>query len=375
VRRHRTDPSRFQFLDTVREFGADWLRALGEEQTVRLRHRDHYRRLAREGCAEWNTGRQVAWCERVLTEHADLRAAMDCALAEPDSRVALEMASDVGFLWRHCGYLRDAQHCLDLVLATDPTPGPDRTRALWTRCAVALLQGDLEVAAGWAARCADAAREQGDPVAMVAAAHVTGSHLALSGRLSEAIDVLSSTPRLPLREDAFGTAQLQVRVALSFTHLMRGDYERARAVADEAREASARCGESWSGAFADSIVAQADLATGKVHAAVRTARTALAGHLLMHNTAGAAVTLDVLAAAVVAEGDAHRAARLLGIAAQVWELTGRAQLDSPDLIATRRGHELRVRDEIGDLAYEKAYQEGRTMPYEEGLDYATHGSN
>ncbi|MFD6302532.1 NB-ARC domain-containing protein [Streptomyces sp. NPDC060223] len=373
VRRHRTDPARFQFLDTVREFGADWLRALGEERAVRLRHRDYYRGLAREGCAEWNTGRQVAWCERVLIEHANLRAAVDCALTEPDSRVALEMAADVGFLWRHCGYLRDAQHCLDVALATDPAPGPDRTRALWVRGAVAMFQGDLKVAANWAVRCADAAQEQGDPVAMVAAAYLTGGQIALSGRLSEAVDVLASTPRLPIGADAFGAAQLQVRVALSFTHLLGGDYERARTVADEAREASAECGESWAGAFADGIVAHADLATGNVHAAVRNARTALAGHVLMHNTVGAAVALDVLAAAVVAAGDGPRAARLLGIAARVWDLTGRAQMDSPDLIATRRSHELRVRDEIGETAYKKAYEEGRTMRYEEGLDYAVHG--
>ncbi|MFD5626957.1 ATP-binding protein [Streptomyces sp. NPDC127072] len=373
VRRHRTDPSRYQFLDTVREFGADWLRALGEQRAVRLRHRDYYRRLAREGCAEWNTGRQVAWCERVLTEHADLRAAMDCALIDPGSRPALEMAADIGFLWRHCGYLRDAQHCLDLVLAADPPPGPDRTRALWSRGAVALLQGDLDVAAGWAARCADAAREQGDAVATVAAAYLTGAQLALSGSISEAIDVLSAAPRLPIGEDAFGAAQLQVRVGLSFAHMMDGDHDRARTVAHEAREASVACGESWTCAFADAVIAQADLATGDTRAAVRNARTAVAGHALMHNTVGAALALDVLAAAVVAEGDGPRAARLLGIAAHVWELTGRAQMDSPDLIATRRSHELRVREEIGGSAYEKAYDEGRGMPYEEGLDYAVRG--
>ncbi|MFJ4831229.1 NB-ARC domain-containing protein [Streptomyces sp. NPDC088747] len=373
VRRHRTDPSRYQFLDTVREFGADWLRALGEQRAVRLRHRDHYRRLAREGCAEWNTGRQVAWCERVLTEHADLRAAMDCALIDPGSRPALEMAADIGFLWRHCGYLRDAQHCLDLVLAADPPPGPDRTRALWSRGAVALLQGDLDVAAGWAARCADAAREEGDAVATVAAAYLTGAQLALSGSISEAIDVLSAAPRLPIGEDAFGAAQLQVRVGLSFAHMMDGDHDRARTVAHEAREASVACGESWTGAFADAVIAQADLAAGDTRAAVRNARTAVAGHALMHNTVGAALALDVLAAAVVAEGDGPRAARLLGIAAHVWELTGRAQMDSPDLIATRRSHELRVREEIGGSAYEKAYDEGRGMRYEEGLDYAVRG--
>jgi predicted ATPase len=375
VLRHRTDPGRLRLLGTVREFGADWLRELDEVEAVRLRHREHYRRLARLGCAEWNTGRQVAWCERVLTEHANLRAAMDCALTEPDSRVALEMAADIGFLWRHCGYLRDAQHCLDLALAVKPAPGPDRTRALWVRGGVALLQGDLSAAADWAARCQVAAREQCDPAATVAAAHITGGQLALSGQLSEAIAVLSSIPRLSAQEDWFGfAADLQVQLSLSFTHLLGGDHERARAVADETRAASVACGESWAGAFADGIMAHVDLARGDVRAAVRTARTALAGHVLMHNTAGAAVALDVLAAAVVAQGDAHRAARLLGIAAHVWELTGRAQLDSPDLLATRRAHELRVRGEIGDAAYERAYEEGRSMAYEQGLDYAATGT-
>ncbi|MEU9288415.1 hypothetical protein AB0D57_27890 [Streptomyces sp. NPDC048275] len=370
VQRHRTDPARFRLLDTVREFGADWLRALGEEHAVRLRHRDHFRHLARQGRVEWNTGRQVAWCERTLTEHANLRAAMDCALTEPGSHVALEMAADIGFLWRHCGSLRDAQHCLDLVLATDPAPGPDHTRALWARGAVALLQGDLEVAADWATRCADAAEAQGDPVALVAAAYLAGGQLALSGRLTEAIEVLSATPRLPIRDDGFGAAQLQVRVALSFAHMLRGDHARARTVADEVREASVACGESWAGAFADAIVAQTDLARGDVRAAVGNARTALAGHALLYNTVGAAMALDILAAAVVADGDGHRAARLLGVGERVWELTGRARMNSPDLLATRRSHEHRIRAEIGDAAYEKAYEEGRDMPYEEGLDYA-----
>lgn len=86
------------------------------------------------------------------------------------------------------------------------------------------------------------------------------------------------------------------------------------------------------------------------------------------------MALDVLAAAVVAAvvaaGDGPRAARLLGIGERVWELTGRAQMDSPDLLATRRSHERRVRAEIGGTAYKEAYDQGRAMPYEEGLDYA-----
>ncbi len=365
--------ARFRMLDTVREYGADWLHALGEERAVRQRHRDHYARLAREGCAEWNTGRQVAWCERVLTEHANLRTAVECALAEPDGErwsTAVEMAGHVGFLWRHCGYLREAQHCLDQALAAESPPGPGRTLALWSRGAVAILQGDQEAAANWAVRCADAAREQGSPVAQVAAVYLRGGHLALTGRQAEAIDVLAAAPQLPVQDDGFGAAQLQARLALSLAHVLRGEFERGREVADEVRTASRKQGEYWCGAFADYLIAQADLARGDIPAAVQGARTSIAGHALLHNTVGAAMSLDLLAAAVVSAGDAHRAARLLGIGTRLWELTGRAQMDSPDLIATRRTCELRVREHLGDDAYTTGYRAGLAMSYDEGIAYA-----
>lgn len=363
--------ARYRMLDTVREYGTDWLYALGEERAVRRRHREHYARLAHQGCAEWNTGRQVAWCERVLSEHANFRAAVESALAEPDREAAVEMAGHVGFLWRHCGYLREAAHCLDQALAADPPPGHGRTLALWSRGAVAILQGDQEAAANWAVRCADAARDQGSPVAAVAAVYLRGGQLALTSRQTEAIAVLAAAPQLPIQDDAFGAAQLQVRLALSLAHVLLGEYERGREVADEVRTASRKQGEYWCGAFADYLIAQADLAHGDTPAAVNGARTSIAGHALLHNTVGAAMSLDLLAAAIVTTGDAHRAARLLGIGTRLWELTGRAQMDSPDLIATRRTCELRVRERLGDTAYASGYRAGLAMSYDEGIAYAT----
>jgi predicted ATPase len=374
VRRHRTDADRFHLLDSVREYGGDWLRALGEERALRLRHLDHYRGLARSGCAEWNTSRQVLWCDRTVAERANLRTAMDCALAERDGPTALSMAADIGFLWRHCGYLRDARHCLDQVLTADPEPGPDLVQALWTRGAVALLQGDLDGAGRWAPMCTAAAVELGDPVAVVAAAYVTGGHLLLVGRLAEAKVVLRKAERLPVRDDWQGSAQLQVRLALSFAHLLSGDHVRSRKVADEVRAQSVRRGECWAGSFADCFVAQADLEEGNLPAAVRNARTALVGHSLLNSTLGVALTLDVLASAVVATGDGHRAARLLAVGQRIWERLGSPHMDSPDLIAARRDREHLVRREIGEKAYRTAYAEGLAMSYERGIDYAVGGA-
>ncbi|WP_221351618.1 ATP-binding protein [Streptomyces beigongshangae] len=370
VLRHRTDGSRFHLLDSVREFGGDWLRALGEERALRLRHLGHYGRLARSGCAEWNTGRQVLWCERVITEHANLRTAMDCALSERDAPTALRTAADMGFLWRHCGYLRDARYCLDRVLTADPEPGPDLVRALWARGAVALFQGDLDGAGRWAAVCSVASVEQDDPVAVAATAYLTGSHLLLLGRLDEAEVVLREADPLPVRDDWLGSAQLQVRLALSFSYVLSGDFVRARAVAEEVREESARRGERWAGAFADCFVAQADLDAGDLRAAMRGARTAIAGHSLLNSTIGVALTLDVLASAVVASGDGLRAARLLAVGQRLWERVGRLHMRSPDLLSARRARAHLVRGKIGHEAYTRAYAQGLAMSYERGIAYA-----
>ncbi|MET9907348.1 hypothetical protein ABZZ74_11045 [Streptomyces sp. NPDC006476] len=391
VLRHPADPERFRLLDTVREYGAEWLRELGEEADVRRRHRDHYRRFAREACSDWNSGRQVAWCERVFAEQANLRAAVDHALTEPEDRVALEMAGTVGFLWRHCGSMRDAQRCLDVALGERPgsawpvdlgqvrdfarpleapASAPELVLALWARAAVAITQGDLEVARDWAVRCADAARRLGDPLSIGAACYNVGAYLAVSGRQPEAIEALAEVSRLPVGGDWRGAALLEARITAVYAHLMSGAFDEARAAAEELRAISGRCGELWVGATNAAITAQTDVVRGDIDAARRNCRTALTGNRLVHNTLGTAYTLDALAEAEAVGDDPRRAARLHGISRRVWELLGRAQLDSPDLLAARHTREHRIRARVGDDAYEQAYTEGTAMSYDEGLDYA-----
>ncbi|MDN3023230.1 hypothetical protein [Streptomyces sp. S.PB5] len=374
-RDHRTGTARFRMLDTVREYGADWLRELGEADAVRLRHREYYRRLARDGCAEWNTGRQVQWCERVLTDHANLRAAVDWSLDQPDRRAALEIAGTAGFLWRHCGHVRDAQRCLDRALAADPAPapGPDLLRALWSRGAGAIMQGDTDTAAEYGRRLTEVARQQDDPVALSVSAYLMGTQLALRGRSAEAVGPMSAAARLPVRDDWLGSAQLQTIGALGYAHLMSGDHEAARAAAEEVRAECARRGEYWTRSAVDLVVAMLDLARGDIASGARNATRAVAAHRLLHSSGGlAALALDTLASATTAAGEAHRAAGLLGIAQRLWDRAGgRAQMNSPDLIAARQACERAIRDMIGPSAFEHAYEAGRAMSYEQGMSYAT----
>ncbi len=374
-RENRSGTERFRMLDTVREYGADWLRELSEEDDLKLCHCRYYQRLARRACAEWNTSRQLVWCERVRTEHANLCAAVDWSLDQPDRSATLEFVGATGFLWLQSGHRRDPRHRLDKALAAGVPFGPQHLPALWARGMIELSMGDREAAVVWAQRCTEVAQEWSASGGDVAALHLTANRHIFSGRPDEALSVLTGIEPGPIRPDWLGSLQLQVRLMVSFAHLLRGDAAAARAVAEEGRALSLRHGEQLAGAAAEYFLAQTELARNDIDSALRKATSALRGHAKVHMISNLALDIDVLATAVRAAGDAHRAARLLGIGQRLWDLTGRPQIGSPHLLASRQACERAIRDKTGDTAYEHAYQEGRAMSHEQAMTYATDGTD
>ncbi|MFD7714194.1 ATP-binding protein [Streptomyces sp. NPDC059786] len=121
-----TGAVRYAMLDTVREFGADWLAELGEAGVTARRHRDHFLHLARRADAEWVGPHQVAWCRRAIVDHANFRTALDFCLTENEGQAALELGGALWFSWFACGYARAGRHHLDQALARWTEPGPGR---------------------------------------------------------------------------------------------------------------------------------------------------------------------------------------------------------------------------------------------------------
>ncbi|MGW6055388.1 ATP-binding protein [Streptomyces sp. NPDC055189] len=375
----RTDAAhgpRYTMLDTLREYGEQWLHGLGEEQQARRRHQEHYLRLARRGCDEWTGPDQVLWCERSLLEHANMRAAMDFCLKTQGQDTCLEMAGCLGFLWRHCGLSRDGERYLDLVLGRDPGPGPARTWALFARSSLAFARGDLKAAVHWGDSCTHAASEPGqeNSGAAAAAAAVLGMGLAMRGELARAAEVLDGAPYRRVGEARYEIAPLQIRLSRLYAHLHLREFTRARAVADALRADCRRYGERWVCSYADYLRAMVDLGQDNPDAATRHARAALEGHYALHNTTGIAVVLDALASAVLADGNAEQAAWLLGLGGHVWQIIGSAQMDSPGLVAIRQACERRAQQTIGDTAYETAFRKGLETTVDDGLATVLHAT-
>ncbi|GAA2118667.1 hypothetical protein GCM10009780_78020 [Actinomadura alba] len=362
--------ARYRLLDTIREYGRDWLDALGEKHVLLTRHRDHYLRLARRCDEEWCGPGQLEWRARLTREHANLRAALDFCCATPgEERAGLDLAGNLWMLWAACGLAREGRHYLDRALALDRTPGPVRAKAVWACGVVATTQGDFAAAETLAAECREHAAE-GDVVATARAAHLCGLAAVYRGDLALGASLSRESAVLYRRSDDSGIGALVVMVNQAMALTMMGDFDGAVAVLDEHRVECEKHGELWTRSYSDYVRGLAELGRGRTASAISHGRASLGVRRALGEIVGIAATVDLLAAAAAADGEAHRAARLLGAAHQVWRAIGLPQVGSPELIAARNRCERDARGMLGDEAYDKIFAEGLELAFDDAMTYA-----
>ncbi|MEU7484848.1 AAA family ATPase [Streptomyces sp. NPDC042319] len=360
---------RYRMLDTLREYGAHWLRGLGEEEVLRRRHRDHYLALARRGDAAWIGPDQFAWYDRMTAEHDNLRAALEYSLTEPEGHIALEMAAALWFFWYGCGFLKEGRHYLELALAADTAPSPARVKALYVSGPVLLCLGDLAALEERAAECTALAAHFGDTERIYAAAtelRVSVMH----GDLAQVVSRVEALLATDWREQPLTLIPLAALVFGSHYLVAAGRFEEAFAWLDELSAACDRTGERSMRAWGDFVRAQAELALGRYLEADEHARAALLVKHRLREGVGTGMILEALARAATATGRRRDAAWLLGLAMQLWETLGRPQAAIPAVVAARQACERQTREALGEDAYRRAFDAGRTVHLDTGITHA-----
>jgi predicted ATPase len=352
---------RYTLLDTISEFGAYWLRELGEEREFRVRHRDHYLAEARRAFDRWFTSEQAEWAERFTWNYADLRVALETCFNEPGS-TALELLGALWFFWYCCGHQREGRLYFERALDQDSTPGYLRMRAAWSYGLIVLAQGDVEATDRAIEMCLAAAPEADRApggVAQRAAAYLKGTSCSIRGEADRAMRLVEPYDT-PL--DVTGMMEatsLMIQACVSYVHIVRGDLRAALKLAEWIRGEGARRGEFKYRSWGEYIWALAELGLGNPSVAVEHALQALEANRRLGDYWGMALVLDVLANGLAALGQGEQAARALGSGERMWQATfGRSQLGSPELAAARSACEQRIRGLVGDAVYEEAFKDG-----------------
>jgi predicted ATPase/DNA-binding CsgD family transcriptional regulator len=358
---------RFRLLEPLREHGMSQLAARSETALAKDRHLDWCANLVDEACMQWFGPAQERWCVTLHLEKANVRAAAEHCLLQPD-RVerALRLLGEPWFLWVAL-FLDEGQHWLGKALAQSTAATPARARALATAGYVAALQGEPMEAEAFLDESRKIATTAEDAWTLAYGAHVRGVNALFSDpveavrRLREALELYQEIPQI------YDDYPVSLRTQLGLALLFSGDLEAAVEQSAICRELCTVAGEKWLlsyalyvEAFVAYLRAQHDLAADLVREAVGIKK-------FFGDSLGVAVSLDLLAWIRGEQSMHEEAAVLLGAAAGVWATIGPALFGSEHWLALRTKTAEQASGVLGQSKYDAAYARGTSLDEESAV--------
>ena len=351
--------SRFTMLETVREFADDLLMASGEEERVE-RAFEAFLIGAAEAAEKGLKGPDpLLWLGRLEAEHDNLRAALGRALDRSDGIIALKLALRLWEFWWVHGYSREGRDWLERTLASAGSVDmAGRAAGEFGLGRLCLQLGDYDAAETHFRESLDARHQLGDALgeaevlsalAMIALNRLAydealglGEHALNIARDSEdrrsaatALRILGMVAReqgdyeraLGLLEEsmtlghALGDAAWTARVAsqMGITHRLAGNPEKARHFLASSREIHTGLGDRSALAVIASNSGHLAFDGGDASRAVALYAEALGHFDFVGDREGCVESIEWLAMATMARGEAVPALRLFGAAAAARE--------------------------------------------------------
>ncbi|MFF7630478.1 ATP-binding protein [Streptomyces cyaneofuscatus] len=354
--------TRYRLLESVREYGAEWLAAAGDTRRMRRRHRDWFLGLATWCELDWFSPRQAEVAARIDAELPNLRRAMECSMESPDEvHLAHHLAGSLWFYWAGCGRLSEGRYWLEHVLE-EPTPyDASRLKVLWVLGYVAVLQGDAVGAISALQECREEAERSGDATATAYAVHRTGCLAIVTDDPARAEELLREALGRYREIGELNSNVVMAQVELAMAVAFQGDLDAAADICEEVRELCEDHGERWALAYALYVLAYAALRRGLPERARRMLGECLSIGRTFDDLLVTALSLELLALVTAVEGDAGEAAVLQGAAERIWPSVGLPLFGSVYFGRPRVECEEQVRRELGDAAYEAGLRAGRRL--------------
>ncbi|KAB2590850.1 ATP-binding protein [Streptomyces arboris] len=366
--------TRYRLLESVREYGAEWLAAAGDTRRMRRRHRDWFLGLATWCELDWFSPRQAEVAARIDAELPNLRRAMECSMESPDEvHLAHHLAGSLWFYWAGCGRLSEGRYWLEHVLE-EPTPyDASRLKVLWVLGYVAVLQGDAVGAISALQECREEAERSGDATATAYAVHRTGCLAIVTDDPARAEELLREALGRYREIGELNSNVVMAQVELAMAVAFQGDLDAAADICEEVRELCEDHGERWALAYALYVLAYAALRRGLPERARRMLGECLSIGRTFDDLLATALSLELLALVTAGEGDAGEAAVLQGAAERIWPSVGLPLFGSVYFGRPRVECEEQVRRELGDAAYEAGLRAGRRLDRAAAVERALGG--
>jgi predicted ATPase/DNA-binding CsgD family transcriptional regulator len=196
------DPGRYRLLETVRQYAAGRLDALGPAAATaaRIAHRDYYLALAEAAAPQLRAADQAAWLDRLDAELSNMRAAIAFSQAQADPEPGLRLAASLRSYWVIRGHATEGADVLRALLDAPAAQVATLPRARALAAAACLLgqTGGYATAEDYYHEALAMARAAGDEYLVADLVHDRAWVLLRQGQPSAA---------LPLIEQGLGLAR------------------------------------------------------------------------------------------------------------------------------------------------------------------------
>jgi predicted ATPase/DNA-binding XRE family transcriptional regulator len=366
--------TRFQMLETVREFGLERLIENREESTTRDRHARFYLDLAEQGDSE---SADPAWLDVLDHEHDNLRAALAWSRDTGDHDTLLRLAGALVIFWYSRGHLNEARGWLDQALQTPSDGASPRPRA-WVLTFSGMLAnvcGETDRATALVSESFPWWERSGDAYGQAIARSLLGGVRVNQGQYAEAVALFAASEayfrdnEAALREtghhsnfeDWFGHAHFHLGL-IAWVH---GDDARARSLLRDAVERYDRTGAPVTAVDPLRYLGLIACATGDDQEAAMWFREELT-RLGQHGSRAALAVGLADVATLAAAREAWQLAGRLFAKAEVLLKAEAAAFSLPARDHYEWAH-ARARQALGDAAYQAAAFAGRALTLEQAL--------
>ncbi len=121
--------SRLTMLETVREYGLEYLHKSGEAHASHQAHAMYYLALAEEAEPHLKGEQQVRWWKQLEREQENLRAALSWLIGQEEGELALRLSAALWRFWYIRGYWSEGGRWVEAVLGLPQAQGRTARRA------------------------------------------------------------------------------------------------------------------------------------------------------------------------------------------------------------------------------------------------------
>jgi predicted ATPase/DNA-binding CsgD family transcriptional regulator len=360
-------PVRYSMLETVRQYGRQRLRDLGEEVELQRRHRDWVLALALVVGAF--DQREVEAFDRIQLELDNVWSALDFCRRQPEeAAIGIEICRQLYPYWWSRGPLGDVRRVLDAFYPLTAENSVARGWCLFAMARLAVMQTDSAVAPPMAADSLRIGRQHDDADLIGWGSDcMVFTSLYVQQKTEEELLGLAETVASYGRSAerwymvAFGAGYV-CRIRLS-----QGDLDAAVAAGETSLDMWRQHDELFGRGTVLNNLAEARRRRGELVQAEALAREGAAGQHALGSRRGLSQLVETLAWTASDRGADARAATLLGYAQSLRESIMLALL--PVHRSRHEACERAARARMGDAAFARAFERGVTMPDAEAIAY------